>query len=123
MAFQRRFPDDACAAYLASLRWPDGFQCPACGHDVAWMLETKSWTYECTRCGKQTSITAGTVMHGSKLSLSMWFHAVYLMATHSDGLSASELQRQLGLGSYKTAWILSAKLRQAMVDYGNISRH
>ncbi len=122
-AFQRHFPDDACAAYLASLRWPDGFQCPACGHDEAWMLETKSWTYECARCHKQTSITAGTVMHGSKLSLSMWFRAVFLMATHSDGLSASELQRQLGLGSYKTAWMLSAKLRQVMVDHGNISRH
>ena len=62
MAFQRRFPDDACAAYLAALRWPDGFHCPACGHDEAWMLETKSWTYECAGCRKQTSITAGTVM-------------------------------------------------------------
>ena len=78
---------------------------------------------QCARCRKQTSITAGTVMHGSKLSLSMWFRAVFLMATHSDGLSASELQRQLGLGSYKTAWMLSAKLRRVMVDRGNISRH
>lgn len=123
MAFQRRFPDDACAAYLAALRWLDGFRCPACGHDEAWLLETKSWTYECAGCCKQTSITAGTVMHGSKLPLSMWFRAVFLMATHSDGLSASELQRQLELGSYKTAWMLSAKLRRVMVDHGNISGH
>ena len=70
-----------------------------------------------------TSITAGTVMHGSKLPLSMWFRAVFLMATHSDRLSASELQRQLGLGSYKTAWMLSAKLRRVMIDQGNISQH
>ncbi len=120
--FQRRFPEDACAAFLASLRWPDGFQCPTCGHDHAWMLETKSWTYECAECRKQTSITAGTVMHGSKLSLSMWFRAAYLMATHPDGLSAMELQRQLDLGSYKTAWQLTAKLRRAMVDHNNFSR-
>ena len=87
------------------------------------MLEAKSWTYECAGCRKQTSITAGTVMHGSKLPLSMWFRAVFLMATHPDGFSASELQRQLGLGSYKTAWMLSAKLHRVMVEHGNISRH
>ncbi len=111
IAFQQRFADDACAAYLAALRWPGGFHCPTCDHDQAWMLETKSWTYECAGCGKQTSVTAGTVMHGSKLPLSVWFCAAYLMATHPDGLSAMELQRQLRLGSYKTAWQLSAKLR------------
>ncbi len=116
IAFQQRFPDDACAAYLAALRWPGGFHCPICGHDQAWILETKSWTYECAGCGKQTSVTAGTIMHGSKLPLSVWFCAAYLMATHPDGLSAMELQRQLRLGSYKTAWLLCAKLRRAMID-------
>jgi len=71
---QRRFPDDgACAHYLATLRWPNGFRCPRCGHDRAWMLRTKVWTLECAGCGKQTSVTAGTVMHGSKLALTVWF--------------------------------------------------
>ena len=121
IAFQQRFPDEACAAYLAALRWPDGFHCPSCGHDQAWMLETKSWTYECVGCGKQTSVTAGTIMHGSKLPLRAWFCAAYLMATCPDGISALELQRQLGLGSYKTAWLLSYKLRRAMVDCNNDS--
>jgi hypothetical protein len=55
-------------------------------------------------------------MHGSKLPLSVWFWAAYLMATHSNGISAFQLWRQLGLGSYKTAWLLAAKLRRAMVD-------
>ncbi len=76
--FQRRFPDDAaCAAYLAEARWPDGFICPACGHDRAWRLKTKANTHECSQCHRQTSVTAGTVMHGSKLALSVWFWAAY----------------------------------------------
>lgn len=115
-AFQRRFPDErACAADLAAVRWPEGFRCPGCGHDRGWELATKAFTWECAGCGKQTSVTAGTVMHGSKLPLTVWFWAAYLMATHSNGISARQLQGQLGLGSYKTAWLLSAKLRRAMV--------
>jgi hypothetical protein len=117
--FQRRFVDDrACAVYLAAARWPDGFRCPACGHDKGWELATKAFTWECASCGRQTSVTAGTVMHGSKLALTVWFWAAYLMATHSNGISALQLLRQLGLGSYKTAWLLCAKLRRAMVAPG-----
>lgn len=115
IAFRRRFPDDACAAYLAALRWPDGFRCSTCGHDHGWMLETKAWTYQCAECGKQTSVTAGTVMHGSKLALSTWFCAAYLMATHSNSIPALQLQKLLGLGSYKTAWQLCAKMHRTMV--------
>jgi hypothetical protein len=117
--FQRRFPDEeACAAYLADARWPDGFRCPECGHDKGWELATKAFTFECAACGKQTSVTAGTIMHGSKLPLTAWFWAAYLMATHSNGISALQLRDQLGLGSYKSAWLLCAKLRRAMVAPG-----
>ena len=116
LEFQRRFADEAaCAAYLAQTRWPDGFVCPECGHGKAWQLDTKAWTYECAQCRRQTSVTAGTVMHGSKLSLTVWFWGAYLMATHSNGMSARQLWRQLGRGSYKSAWLLCAKLRRAMV--------
>ena len=114
--FQQRFPDEAaCAAYLAAVRWPQGFICPRCGHAKAWLLQTKAWTYECAGCRKQTSVTAGTIMHHSKLPLTLWFWAAYLMATHSNGISALQLQQQLALGSYKTAWLLCAKLRASMV--------
>jgi len=117
LEFQSQFPDEAaCAAYLAALRWPDGFVCPRCGSTKGWALETKAWTTECAGCGLQTSVTAGTVMHRSKLPLTVWFWAAYLMATHSNGISALQVQKQLGLGSYKTAWLLCAKLRSAMVD-------
>lgn len=119
LEFQERFPDEAaCAGYLRQMRWPDGFVCPSCGGGRSWALKTKAWTHECADCRKQTSVTAGTVMHGSKLPLAVWFWAAYLMATHSNGLSALQLQSQLGLGSYKTAWLLAAKLRRAMVAPG-----
>ena len=117
--FQQRFPDEAaCVAYLAAARWPQGFLCPGCGKGKAWQLQTKPWTWECAGCGKQTSVTAGTIMHHSKLPLTTWFWAAYLMATHSNGISALQLQRQLALGSYKTAWLICAKLRRSMVAPG-----
>jgi len=119
LEFQRRFPDDAaCTAWLAAQRWPGGFVCPACGHGKGWALATKANTFECAACRKQTSVTAGTVMHGSKLPLTVWFWAAWMMATHSNGISALQVQRQLGLGSYKSAWLLCHKLRRAMVAPG-----
>ncbi len=117
IAFQRMLPEEAaCAAWLVSMRWPEGFECPRCGHDHGWALRGKAPTFECAECHRQTSVTAGTILHGSKLDLTIWFWAAYLMATHSNGISALQLQKQLGLGSYRTAWMLAAKLRRAMVD-------
>ena len=117
IAFQRMFPDDdACAAWLVSVRWPDGFTCPACDHGHGWVLRGKAHSFECSRCHRQTSVTAGSLPHGSKLALTVWFRAAYLMATHSNGISALQLQKQLGIGSYRSAWLLAAKLRRAMVD-------
>jgi hypothetical protein len=117
--FEQRFGDeDTCAEYLAAARWPDGFVCPCCGDSKAWRLESKPWTYECAGCGRQTSVTAGTILHHSKLPLTTWFWAAYVMATQPNGISALQLQRELRLGSYKTAWLLCAKLRQCMVAPG-----
>src|SRR5437763_13813437 len=117
--FQQRFGEAAaCAQYLAAARWPDGFVCPGCGGGKAWRLETKTWTYECASCGRQTSVTAGTIMHHSKLPLTARFWAAYLMATHSNGIPALQLQRQLAFGSYKTAWLICAKLRCSMLAPG-----
>jgi predicted RNA-binding Zn-ribbon protein involved in translation (DUF1610 family) len=115
--FEARFPDDAaCADYLARRRWPEGFVCPACGGAKGWALKGKRFTWECAACGKQTSVTAGTVMHRSHLPLKTWFLAAHIVTSHSNGISALQLQAQLGLGSYKTAWLLLHKLRRAMVD-------
>src|SRR3954467_6346883 len=117
--FEAQFPDEAaCARWLLERRWPDGFRCPACGHDEAWELARERLTLQCAACERQGSVTAGTVLHGSHLPLRTWFLAAWLMATHADGISARQLWRQLGLGSCKTAWLLVRKLRRAMVDPG-----
>ena len=115
--FEARFPDDAaCAAYLAGVRWPTGFVCPECGVCKGWELQTKRFTWECAGCHRQTSVTAGTIMHGAKIGLKKWFTAIHLVASHSNGISALQLQAQLGLGSYETAWGLLHKIRRALVD-------
>lgn len=114
--FQKEFPDgESCAAFLMRQRWPEGFVCPACGSKRSALLKSRSHTYECLDCGRQTSITAGTVMHRSKLVMPIWFWAAHLMATHSNGMSALQLAAQLGV-TYKTAWLLTQKLRRSMVD-------
>ena len=114
--FQKEFPDEAsCAAFLYARRWPDGFVCPACGKGRAVALKSRPRLFECLNCGRQTSLTAGTAMHRSKLPLTTWFWAAHVMATHSNGMSARQLEDQLGV-TYKTAWLLSQKLRRSMID-------
>src|SRR5256885_12594592 len=115
--FERRFPDEAaCAEWLLERRWGSGFACPACGHDGYWRLGRKVLTLQCRACRRETSVPGGTVMHRSHLPLKVWFTAAWLVATHRNGMSARQLWLQLGLGSYKTAWLLLRKLRRAMVD-------
>src|SRR6478736_1013517 len=112
--FEAKFPDDAaCARWLLDKRWPDGFRCLACGHDKGWELGRERLTLQCAACERQVSVTAGTVLHGSHLGLRTWFLAAWLMATHANGISARQLWKQLGLGSYKSAWLLVCKLRRA----------
>lgn len=115
MDFQARFPDDsACVDYLAASRWPNGYQCPRCGGNRAWELKRRH-LLECVSCHHQVSVTAGTVMHGTHLPLKLWFWAAYLVTTHTPGISAVQLQRQLGISRYETAWLILQKLRRAMV--------
>lgn len=113
--FQARFADEAdCLDYLAQSRWPDGFICPACGAQRAWILARRH-LWECAACGRQTSVTAGTVMDHTHTALTLWFWSAYLVATHSPGISALQLQGQLGIGRYETAWFILQKLRRAMI--------
>jgi len=113
--FQRRLPDEgACRAYLFASRWPDGFSCPACdGGEVGG--EQRRHVWQCRRCGHQTSVTAGTVMHKTHMPLALWFWAAYLVSRHGPGISALQLRRQLGITRYETAWMVLHKLRRAMV--------
>src|SRR6202051_3395735 len=114
--FQKAFSDEAkCVAFMFKRRWPGGFVCPSCGKRRFATLKTRARLYECLDCGRQTSVTAGTIMHRSKLPLTTWFWAAHLMTTHSNGMSARQLADQLGV-TYKTAWLPAQKLRRTMVD-------
>lgn len=99
-------------AYVARVRWNDGFSCPGCGHDDAWL--TDLYLYVCTICKQQTSISAGTVFAGSRLSMRQWLYVIWLLAGEKRGVSAKSVQNALGVGSYKTAWLALHKVRLAM---------
>lgn len=100
--------------YLAASRWPDGYRCPRCSHREALELPGRL-LWRCLACGHDTSVTAGTVLHRTRTPLTQWFWAAYLVTTHTPGLSALQLQRQLGSARYETAWVMLHKLRRAMV--------
>lgn len=115
LEFEDRFgSEEACRDYLMNLRWPDGFRCPHCGRDRYWRVRARPLLM-CASCGRQTSLTARTMFHGTRKPLRMWFRAIFLITSQRTGTSALNLQRQLGFGSYETAWVWLHKLRRAMV--------
>lgn len=117
LQFEERFNSEArCIEYLRALRWPEGFICPHCGEAGAW--GTKRGLLHCIGCGAQTSVTAGTVLHGTRKPLRLWFRAMWHITGQKYGANALGLQRVLGLGSYHTAWQWLQKLRRAMVRPG-----
>ena len=112
--FEQRFATEgACRAYLAQLRWPTGFCCPQCTTSGSWT--TTRCLLMCRRCGYQASVTAGTIFHRTRLPLQDWFRAMWWMTDQTHRLSALGLQRLLGFGSYRTAWLWLQKLRRTMV--------
>jgi transposase-like protein len=117
LELERRFRcEDACAEYLAALRWPGGWVCPRCAGTDAWSVRRNRWL--CGDCRYEMSVTAGTVFQDSHLPLTIWFRAMWQITSQKNGISALGLQRVLGLGSYKTAWAMLHKLRRAMVRPG-----
>jgi transposase-like protein len=112
--FKDRFAsDDTCFEYLSLLRWPAGFCCPKCGHAEAW--QTNRGLFQCKKCRRQVSVTAGTIFHDSRKPLRLWFEAMWHITSQKYGANALGLQRILGLGSYHTAWKWLHRLRRAMV--------
>jgi transposase-like protein len=106
--------EDKCREYLEELRWPDGVECPRCeGGTISRIVKRKQ--FECDGCRYQFSVTAGTVFHDSHLPLWKWFLAIYIISESKKGISSKQLQRMLGV-SYKTAWYLSHRIRDAMGD-------
>jgi transposase-like protein len=111
--WQQHFPNDAaCLAELMQLRWPQGFQCPSCGHDHGWLISSRS-LYECSKCHHQSSPTAGTLFHASKVPLTKWFWAIYWVSSDKGSVSGLRLAKLLGI-SWHTASKMLRKLRTAM---------
>lgn len=114
--FQEKFAsEDACVEYLFRMRWPDGYECPRCGHGRHYFHRTRH-LYECKACRYQVSLTAGTIFHGTRTPLRRWFWMIFLMARPKSGLSMLSLQRMLKIKSYKTVWLMGHKIRKAMGD-------
>lgn len=111
--FQERFrTEEDCRLFLIEQRWPNGFTCPNCGHDDGYWLP-KRHLFQCCVCTQQTSATAGTIFHGTRVSLLNWFWMIFLIAQDKKGASSSRLARQLGMYQ-KTVWFMLQKLRHAM---------
>lgn len=112
--FESRFSREAaCREYLVRMRWPDGFLCPRCGGSKASVV--RDILFQCCKCRRQTSVTAGTIFQDIRKPLVMWFRAMWYVTSQKNGASALGIQRVLGLGSYQTAWVWLHKLRRAMV--------
>lgn len=103
-----------CAAALYAWRWPEGFKCPQCGHDKSCQIALRGM-HQCNRCHHQTSLIAGTIFQSTKLSLTVWFQAIYFITQEKKGISAMELHRLLGI-SYNAAWRVKQKLMQVMME-------
>ena len=110
------YRDEAsCIAALARLRWPEGFACAGCNGRTAYQLVSRPRVFECAGCGRQHSVTAGTVLHRTRTPLRKWFAAAWLMAQDKRGVSALFLARELAL-RYDTAWLMAHKLRHGLSE-------
>src|SRR6266571_5296508 len=120
--------DEDCLKYLQEMRWPDRvIRCPECGSKEIKRVERgvarkgknrRGWFYLCLEktCHNQFTPTSGTLFHDTHLPLIIWFHAIALLLNAKKGISAKQLQRDLGIGGYKTAWYLNHRIREAMAE-------
>src|SRR4051795_6694075 len=114
-AFRERFGTEAaCREALFAMRWREGLTCPACGGRGFCRLRTRK-VFQCNRCKRQLSLTAGTVFQDTKLPLVTWFAAIYHLAQGENGISSVELGRRLGV-KQATAWLMKHKLMRAMAE-------
>ena len=106
--FEARFSsEEACREYLFRLRWPDGFRCPGCGCGKSWPL--RKVLLQCAACGRQTSVTAGTIFQDTRSPLPLWFRAMWWVTTQKTGASALGLQRVLGIQQVRNGLDLAAQ--------------
>jgi transposase-like protein len=119
--FEALFPDeDACRAYLVARRWPQGVHCPRCGAPEPTELADRPWHWQCYQCAPQTSYRfshiAGTIFENTNKPLREWFRVAHIMLTSKKGVSALQVKRVMGFGSYETAWSMCHKIRAALIE-------
>ena len=119
-----KFPtNDDCKAYLQERRWPDGIvKCPRCGNDKVYGSKARPFTWQCMKCGVgprkpyRFSVIVGTIFENTNYSLKTWFEVLWSMLNAKKGISAMQIQRQIGCSSYSTAWYMCMRLRAGMQD-------
>ena len=117
--FEKQFPDeDSCKAYLKRNRWPDGVCCPRCGNQEVVEHGTMPFHWQCRVCAPATtyrfSVLVDTIFENTNKPLRDWFRVMHLMLTSKKGMSALQIFRYMGFGSYKTAWLMCSKIRVAL---------
>ena len=119
--FDKLFPnEEACDNYLIANRWPKGIHCPRCGSTNVYPLQTMKFKWECPDCREggayRFSHLVGTIFENTKVDLRDWFKVIHLMLGAKKGISAMQIQRHMGFGSYKTAWYVCHRIRTALQD-------
>jgi transposase-like protein len=119
--FEKLFPtDDACKAYLVARRWPKGVSCPRCGNTDVYPVTSRPFHWQCTKCvpkgGYRFSVLVGTIFENTNVQMRQWFKVVYLMLTSKKGISALQIHRMMGFGSYRTAWYMCHRVRGGLAD-------
>jgi hypothetical protein len=106
-----------CREYIFNLRWSDGFQCPKCRHTKYIFINSRN-KYRCKKCRKyEVTVTSETIFHGTHKSLTFWFCAIWYITSPTGKINASGLKKELGLGSYQTAWKCFNLIRKTMLPY------
>jgi len=117
--WEKAFPDEeACKAYLAKHRWPEGVSCPRCGAAEVYEL-TRAFHWQCKECsthGYRFSVLVGTVFQNTNKPLRDWFRVIHAMLTSKKGVSSHQIYRTMGFGSYETALYMTHRIRAAMAD-------
>jgi transposase-like protein len=120
--FERLFPnEDACKTYLAMRRWPEGVHCPRCGNVDVYPVTNRPFHWQCSKCvvagGYRFSVLVGTIFENTNKPLRDWFKVMHLMLTSKKGMSALQIMRYMGFGSYKTAHYMCARIRAGLSEH------
>jgi len=119
--WEKAFPtDEACMTYLSKHRWPVAVSCPRCGSKHVFALKTMAFKWECMNCGEgvsyRFSVLVGTVFENTNVGLRTWFRVIHTMLTSKKGVSAHQIYRTMGFGSYRTAWHMCHRIRAGLAD-------